>query len=47
LIDVCYEQKRRVIVTAAAYPEDLCEVEAVMPAFRRAASRLAEMQAWL
>jgi cell division protein ZapE len=47
LIDVCYEHRCRVVITATAYPEELCEIETVTPAFRRAASRLAEMQSWV
>ena len=46
LIDICYERRRRVIVSAAAYPDDLYPSGPVEMAFRRAASRLAEMQAW-
>jgi cell division protein ZapE len=47
LIDVCYEQKRRVIVAAPAYPDELYTKGPVYQAFRRVASRLAEMQTWL
>ena len=47
LIDICYEHRRRVIVTAAEYPEALCSAGPVVPAFRRATSRLAEMQGWV
>ena len=47
LIDVCYEHKRRVIVSAPAYPDELYRKGPVYEAFRRVASRLAEMQTWL
>jgi cell division protein ZapE len=46
LIDICYERRRRVIVSAPDYPESLYPAGPVVTAFRRAASRLAEMQAW-
>jgi cell division protein ZapE len=47
LIDVCYEHKRRVIVSAPAYPDALYLNGPVREAFNRVASRLAEMQTWL
>lgn len=46
LIDICYELRRRVIVMAEDYPESLYAEGPVVTAFRRAASRLAEMQGW-
>ena len=46
LIDICYELKRRVIVSAAAYPDELYSDGPAASAFRRVASRLAEMQTW-
>jgi cell division protein ZapE len=46
LIDICYEQRRRVIVSAAALPDALYTDGPAAPAFRRVASRLAEMQTW-
>jgi cell division protein ZapE len=46
LIDICYETKRRVILSGAAYPDALYGDGPVAVAFARAASRLAEMQAW-
>src|SRR5690606_8929518 len=46
LIDICYELRRRVIVLAEDYPESLYAEGPVTTAFRRAASRLAEMQGW-
>lgn len=46
LIDVCYEKRRRVVISAAAYPDELYLKGPVFEAFRRVASRLAEMQGW-
>ena len=46
LIDICYEMHRRVIVSAAAYPDELYRDGPAQSAFRRVASRLAEMQTW-
>jgi cell division protein ZapE len=46
LIDVCYEKRRRVVISAAAYPDALYVKGPVREAFRRVASRLAEMQGW-
>jgi cell division protein ZapE len=46
LIDLCYELKRRVIISGPDYPEALYPEGLVLTAFRRAASRLAEMQGW-
>ncbi len=46
LIDICYEHHCRVVVSAPDYPEALYRDGPVVSAFRRAASRLAEMQAW-
>lgn len=46
LVDLCYEHRRRVIVSAAVYPNMLCTSGPVASAFKRTASRLAEMQAW-
>jgi cell division protein ZapE len=46
LIDICYELKRRVIVSGAAYPDELYSDGPAASAFRRVASRLAEMQTW-
>jgi cell division protein ZapE len=47
LIDICYEHRRRVIVSAPAYPDELYVAGPVRQAFQRVASRLAEMQTWL
>ena len=46
LIDICYEHHRRVIVSAAALPDELYTEGPAQSAFRRVASRLAEMQTW-
>jgi cell division protein ZapE len=46
LIDICYELRRRVIVSGAAYPDELYADGPAASAFRRVASRLAEMQTW-
>jgi cell division protein ZapE len=46
LIDICYEHRCRVVISAPDYPEGLYMDGPVITAFRRAASRLAEMQAW-
>jgi cell division protein ZapE len=47
LIDICYERHKRVIVSAAAYPDELYPDDGpVLMAFRRTASRLVEMQRW-
>jgi cell division protein ZapE len=46
LIDICYELKRRVIVSAAAYPDELYSDGPAASAFLRVASRLSEMQTW-
>jgi cell division protein ZapE len=46
LIDICYEHRCRVVMSAPDYPEGLYVDGTVVTAFRRAASRLAEMQAW-
>ena len=47
LIDICYEHHRRVIVSSAAYPDELYTEGPAASAFRRVASRLAEMQTWV
>lgn len=48
LIDICYERRKRVIVSAAAYPDDLYPDDGpVLMAFKRTASRLVEMQRWV
>lgn len=47
LIDLCYEHRRRVIVSAPDYPGELYPAGPVLEAFRRTASRLAEMQTWV
>jgi len=46
LIDICYEHHCRVVISAQDYPEALYPDGPVVTAFRRAASRLAEMQGW-
>jgi cell division protein ZapE len=46
LIDICHEHHCRVVISAPDYPEGLYVDGPVVTAFRRAASRLAEMQAW-
>jgi cell division protein ZapE len=45
LIDIAYENHRRVIISAAAYPHNLCTAGPAAAAFKRTASRLAHMQA--
>ena len=47
LIDLCYEHRRRVIISAPDYPHELYTTGPVLEAFRRTASRLAEMQTWV
>ncbi len=47
LIDLCYEHRRRVIVSAEGFPDELYPDGPVAAAFRRVTSRLAEMQSWL
>jgi cell division protein ZapE len=46
LIDICYEHHCRVVISAPDYPEALYADGPVVTAYRRAASRLAEMQSW-
>ena len=47
LIDICYERHRSVIISAEAYPAGLYIEGPIIQAFRRTASRLAEMQTWV
>lgn len=46
LVDIMYEHRRRLVISAAAYPGHLCPKGEAADAFRRTASRLAHMQAW-
>jgi cell division protein ZapE len=46
LVDICYERRCRMIVSALVYPSELYAGGPVLEAFRRVASRLAEMQSW-
>jgi cell division protein ZapE len=44
LVDIAYENRKRIIISAAAYPADLSTGGPAAGAFRRTASRLAHLQ---
>lgn len=44
LVDIAYENRKRIIISAAAYPSELCTTGPVAGPFRRTASRLAHLQ---
>lgn len=46
LIDICYEHRCRVVISAEDYPDVLYADGPLRMAFSRAASRLSEMQTW-
>ncbi|PIZ31753.1 MAG: cell division protein ZapE [Alphaproteobacteria bacterium CG_4_10_14_0_8_um_filter_53_9] len=46
LVDIMYDHKRRLVLSAADYPENLCPSGVASGPFLRAASRLSEMQSW-
>jgi cell division protein ZapE len=46
LIDICYENRVRLVLTTQAPVEELCPEGAAAGPYLRAASRLAEMQGW-
>lgn len=43
LVDILYDQKRRLIISAAVLPTELCTTGAAAEVFQRTASRLAEL----
>jgi cell division protein ZapE len=43
LVDILYDQKRQLIMSAAALPQELCTTGAAAEVFQRTASRLAEL----